>query len=52
MQDRYENIDALIKKIEATAPNLRAQVVREILPEMKRLEAEMIAKDKEMRKTN
>ena len=52
MQDRYENIDNLIKKIEATAPNLRAQVTREIQPEMKRLETEMIAKDKEMRKIN
>ncbi len=52
MQDRYENIDELIKKIEATAPNLRATVVREVQPEMKKLETEMIAKDKEMRKIN
>ena len=52
MQDRYESIDVLIKKIEAAAPNLRAQVVRDVQPEMKKLETEMIAKDKEMRKIN
>ena len=52
MQDRYESIDVLIKQIEAAAPNLRAQVVRDVQPEMKKLETEMIAKDKEMRKIN
>ena len=49
MKVKYEQIEAIIKRVDATAPNHKAQVTREVNEQMRRLEQDLIAKDKEMK---
>lgn len=49
MKVKYEQIEAIIKRVDATAPNHKAQVTREVNDQMRRLEQDLIAKDKEMK---
>lgn len=52
MKARYEDIVEIIEQVNQTAPNLKAQTVRKVDDKMRRLEQELIAKDKEMKKMN
>ena len=52
MKEKQEQITAIIERIDATVPNLKAQVVREEDERMRKLEQDLIAKDKEMKKMN
>lgn len=52
MKERFEKIDEIIKEIEKVAPNLRANLVREVDADMRVLEKELTAKDKEMKRVN
>lgn len=52
MKERYESITKIIEQIDATAPNLKSNAVREIEEQMRKLEMDLISKDKEMKKIN
>ena len=52
MKDRYESISKIIEDIDRTAPNLKANAVSAIEEQMRKLEQELISKDKEMKKIN
>ena len=52
MKDRFLELQRTIDMIEATQPNLRAKVVRQVEEKVRTLEQEMIAKDKEIKKVN
>ena len=52
MKERFEGIDKIIDDIEKAAPNLRANLVRQVDVEMRKLEQELTAKDKEMKRVN
>ena len=52
MKERQEEITAIIDRIDDTQPNLKAQVVREVDEKMRKLEQDLIARDKEMKKMN
>ena len=52
MKEKYESISKIIEDIDATAPNLKADAVRSIEEQMRKLELELISKDKEMKKVN
>ena len=52
MKERYESISKIIEDIDGTAPNLKAQAVSAIEEKMRKLEQELVSKDKEMKKIN
>ena len=52
MKERYESISKIIEDIDATAPNLKSNAVKDIEEQMRKLELELISKDKEMKKVN
>ena len=52
MKEKYESITKIIEDIDATAPNLKANAVSEIQEQMRKLELDLIQKDKEMKKVN
>ena len=52
MREKYCDIKTIIDDIDQTQPNLRAAAVRGYAEEMERLNSELVAKDKEMKKTD
>ena len=52
MKEKFMAIDEIIKEIDGTIPNLKAQVVRSKEEQMRKLEQDLIQKDKEMKKVN
>ena len=49
IEKRLERIDEILKKIEVTQPNEKAEAVKGLTPEMTQLENEVLKKDQEMK---
>ena len=52
MREKYSSIKNIVDEIDRTQPNLKAAVVKGYSEEMERLNNELVAKDKEMKKVN
>lgn len=52
MKEKYESISKIIEDIDATAPNLKANAVKQYQDQIRKLEQELVSKDKEMKKIN
>ena len=49
MEKRLERINAILKSVEETQPNMKAAIVKDLSPEMSILENEVLKKDQEMK---
>jgi len=52
MRDKFLKISEIIEEIDNLQPNLRTKAVKSVEEQMRKLEQELVAKDKEMKKVN